>query len=74
MHRAVAGSLGVSWRFNDGSTSMTNPVGANMNESRTLVAEFAPEAAAAIGARFAIAQLRMRARRGRQPRRHMGSR
>lgn len=53
----------VRWRFNDGSTSTTNPIGVAMNQSKTVVAEFAPEADAMLQLGAAIAALVTVARR-----------
>ncbi len=57
------GASFVRWRFNGGSTATTNPVGVTMNQSRTLVAEFAPEAGAMLQFVAAIATLAAVARR-----------
>jgi hypothetical protein len=58
-----SGASFVRWRFNDGGTSTSNPVGVTMNQSRTIVAEFVPEAGAALQACAALAALFAIARR-----------
>ncbi len=58
-----SGASFAGWRFNDGSTSGTNPVGVTMNQSRTIVAEFAPEPGAALQVGAMIAALVAIARR-----------
>ena len=59
-----SGASFVRWRFiNDGSFSAVNPVGVTMSQSRTIVAEFAPESGAALQVGAAIAALVALARR-----------
>jgi hypothetical protein len=59
-----SGASFVRWRFiNDGSFSAVNPVGVTMNQSRSIVAEFAPEPGAALQVGAAIAALVALARR-----------
>jgi hypothetical protein len=61
----------VHWRFGDGTTSTANPLDVTMNQSVTIVAEFAPEPAAvaqlgaALGALAGLGGVATRGRRGR---------
>jgi Divergent InlB B-repeat domain len=58
-----SGASFAGWRFNDGSTSGTNPVGVTMSQSRTIVAEFVPEPGAALQVGAMLAALVAIARR-----------